>query len=174
MQALTSWADVAFSSAERDRHLGIRPVSQLNTWPVVSPVNASRRPSRDAAHHSGWDGWLDLSDGGLSPPILCQLPWRTPLGVKTGCAARRLVPADRCKAVHSDNPSKPLCGVPAHVPMGLSHGRRPGTSPRRGEVPTSAESALARSQQLLYGHQRCRHLLAHEAKEIRLKLRRQP
>jgi hypothetical protein len=36
-----------------DRHLGIRPVSQLNTWPVVSPVNASRRPSRDAAHHSG-------------------------------------------------------------------------------------------------------------------------
>src|SRR5713226_4322675 len=49
--------DVAFSSAERDRHLGIRPVSQLNTWPVVSPVNASRRPSRDAAHHSGL-GWL--------------------------------------------------------------------------------------------------------------------
>src|SRR6516165_7776025 len=47
------WDDVAFSSAERDRHLGIRPVSQLHTWPVVSPVNASRRPSRDAAHHSG-------------------------------------------------------------------------------------------------------------------------
>src|SRR5882757_4182392 len=44
---------VAFSSTEGDRHLGIRPVSQLNTWPVVSPVNASRRPSRDAAHHSG-------------------------------------------------------------------------------------------------------------------------
>src|SRR5215468_8905269 len=39
--------DVAFSSAERDRHLGIRPVSQLNTWPVVSPVNASRRPMGD-------------------------------------------------------------------------------------------------------------------------------
>src|SRR6202023_267556 len=57
MQASTSWADVAFSSSERDRHLGIRPVSQLNTWPVVSPVNASRRPSRDAAHHSG-SGWL--------------------------------------------------------------------------------------------------------------------
>ena len=29
-----------------DRHLEIRPVSQLNTWPVVSPVNASRLPSR--------------------------------------------------------------------------------------------------------------------------------
>src|SRR5467141_1457514 len=27
------WDDVAFSSTERDRHLGIRPVSQLNTWP---------------------------------------------------------------------------------------------------------------------------------------------
>src|SRR5215813_9508989 len=38
--------DVAFSSAVRDRHLGIRPVSQLNTWPMVSPVNASRLPSR--------------------------------------------------------------------------------------------------------------------------------
>src|ERR1700682_6497398 len=40
------WDDVAFSSSERDRHLGIGPVSQLNTWPVVSPVNASRLPSR--------------------------------------------------------------------------------------------------------------------------------
>src|SRR6516164_5780783 len=49
--------DVAFSSAERDRHLGSRPVSQLNTRPVASPGNASRRPSRDAAHHSG-SGWL--------------------------------------------------------------------------------------------------------------------
>src|SRR5260370_1281288 len=32
--------------SELDRHLGIRPVSQLNTRPVVSPVNASRLPSR--------------------------------------------------------------------------------------------------------------------------------
>ena len=38
--------DVAFSSTERDQHLGSRPVSQLNTWPVVSPVNASRLASR--------------------------------------------------------------------------------------------------------------------------------
>ena len=38
--------DVAFSSTERDRRLGIRPVSQLNTQPAVSPVNASRLPSR--------------------------------------------------------------------------------------------------------------------------------
>ena len=53
LHANCAGADVAFSSAERDRHLGIRPVSQLDTRPVVSPVNASRRPSRDAAHHSG-------------------------------------------------------------------------------------------------------------------------
>jgi hypothetical protein len=44
---------------ELDRHLGIRPVSQLNNRPAVSPVNASRRPSRDAAHHSG-PGWLAM------------------------------------------------------------------------------------------------------------------
>ncbi len=30
-----------------------RPVSQLNTQPMVSPVNASRQTSRTAAHHSG-------------------------------------------------------------------------------------------------------------------------
>jgi hypothetical protein len=65
MQAISPWDDVAFSSTEGDRHLGIRPVSQLNTWPVVSPVNASRRPSRDAAHHSG--------SGGMAGPS----PWRT-------------------------------------------------------------------------------------------------
>src|SRR5262249_32235944 len=53
MQASTPWNDVAFSFSERDRHLEIRPVSQLNTWPMVSPVNASRLPSRDAVHHSG-------------------------------------------------------------------------------------------------------------------------
>jgi hypothetical protein len=39
--------------SELDRHLEIGPVSQLDTWPVVSPVNASRRPSRDAVHHLG-------------------------------------------------------------------------------------------------------------------------
>ena len=48
-----AWNDVAFSSAERDRHLEIRPLSPLNTQPMVSPVNASRLPSRVAAHHSG-------------------------------------------------------------------------------------------------------------------------
>src|SRR6266851_3785731 len=76
------WDDVAFSSTEGDRHLGIRPVSQLNTRPVVSPVNASRRPSRTPRITRGRSGWLDLPRGGLSPPILCQLSWRTPKRVK--------------------------------------------------------------------------------------------
>src|SRR5262245_57517639 len=84
MQASTPWNDVAFSFSERDRHLGIRPVSQLNAWPVVSPVNASRRPSRDAAHHSG--------SGRLATPypvkdlhllFFASLSWRTPSRVDT-------------------------------------------------------------------------------------------
>src|SRR5882762_3859346 len=29
----------------------------------------------------GRGGWLDLPRGGLAPPILCQLSWRTPLRV---------------------------------------------------------------------------------------------
>src|SRR5712672_2606211 len=45
-------------STERDRHLGIRPVSQLNTRPVVSPVNASRLPSRAEPRASLGVGWL--------------------------------------------------------------------------------------------------------------------
>jgi len=68
---LLPMGDVAFSSTERDRHLGRRPVSQLNTSPVVSPVNASRHPSRDTVHHSG-------------SGRLCQLNWRTLLGVMNG------------------------------------------------------------------------------------------
>src|SRR5438477_10070708 len=52
---------------ELDRHLGIRPVSQLDTQPVVSPVNASRLPSRaeTSCITRGRDGWLGLT------------PWKT-------------------------------------------------------------------------------------------------
>ena len=72
------WDDVAFSSTERDRHLGIRPVSQLNTWPVVSPVNASRRPSRDAAHHSGSGRLARPSPWGTFTSYSLPASWRTP------------------------------------------------------------------------------------------------
>src|ERR1700686_4846319 len=78
MQASTSWADVAFSSSERDRHLGIGPVSQLDTWPVVSPVNASRRPSRDAAHHSGSGRLARPSPWGTFTSYSLPASWRTP------------------------------------------------------------------------------------------------
>src|ERR1700676_4708345 len=77
MQASTSWADVAFSSSERDRHLGIGPVSQLDTWPVVSPVNASRRPSRDAAHHSGSGRLARPSLWGTFTSYSLPASWRT-------------------------------------------------------------------------------------------------
>jgi hypothetical protein len=40
--------DVAFRPTERRQHLEIRPVSQLNTQPVVATVNASSWPSRAA------------------------------------------------------------------------------------------------------------------------------
>src|SRR5205807_8889588 len=67
----TPWDDVAFSSAERDRHLGIRPVSQLNTWPVVSPVNASRRPrEQNLVHHSGSGRLARPSPWGTSTSLL--------------------------------------------------------------------------------------------------------
>ena len=80
-----AWDDVAFSSTERDRHLGIRPVSQLNTQPMVYPVNASRQPSRTAAHHSG--------SGRLARPYpvadlhllsFASLSWRSPMWVIFG------------------------------------------------------------------------------------------
>src|ERR1700691_630030 len=73
------WDDVAFSSTEGDRHLGIRPVSQLNTWPVVSPVNASRRPSRDPAHHSGSGRLARPSPWGTFTSYSLPASWRTPV-----------------------------------------------------------------------------------------------
>jgi hypothetical protein len=105
MQAGTSWADVAFSSAERDRHLGSRPVSQLNTWPVVAPVNASRRPSRDAAHHSG-SGWLARpSPWGTCTSYSLPANWRTLLRVnRVTLAAYRSLPVSPSERTSSHRP----------------------------------------------------------------------
>jgi hypothetical protein len=77
------WDDVAFSSSERDRHLRIGPVSQLDTWPVVSPVNASRRPSQDAAHHSGSGRLAKPSPWGTFTSYSLPASWRTRLWVKS-------------------------------------------------------------------------------------------
>src|SRR5467141_4958552 len=72
--------------SELDRHLGIRPVSQLNTRPRGLPCErfTAALASRTSCITRGRGGWLDLPRGGLSPPILCQLSWRTPLWVRSG------------------------------------------------------------------------------------------
>src|SRR4051812_9114087 len=61
----------------------LEPISQLNTWPVVSPVNASRRPSRDDAHHSG-SGRLAIPYPVKDSHLLffASFAWRTPSRVK--------------------------------------------------------------------------------------------
>ncbi len=74
-----AWNGVAFSQEEEDRHLGKTPVSQLNTQPMVSPVNASRQPSRTAAHHSGPER-LARPYSAVDSHLLsfASLSWRTP------------------------------------------------------------------------------------------------
>src|SRR5262249_1902702 len=126
MQAITSWADVAFSSAERDRHLGSRPVSQLDTWPVASPVNASRRPSRDAAHHSG-SGWLARpSPWGTCTSYSLPANWRTPLRVTPGrTQVEHIEYASPPKSGHlADMPGRPLEAIRRHPLHSAFHFRR--------------------------------------------------
>jgi hypothetical protein len=62
----------------------VRCVSQLNTWPVVSPVNASRRPSRDAAHHSGSGRLARPSPWWTFTSYSLPASWRTRLWVISG------------------------------------------------------------------------------------------
>src|SRR5262250_1974928 len=49
--------------------------SILGPWSPLGTLHVGPRGTPRITR--GWDGWLDLSHGGLSPPILCQLPWRT-------------------------------------------------------------------------------------------------
>ena len=78
--------DVAFRPAVRRQHPGIGPVSQLDTQPVVSPVNASRRTSRFAAHHSG-PGRLAIPYPVKDFHLLSsrQLAWRIQIWVIFDC-----------------------------------------------------------------------------------------
>src|SRR5262249_8715361 len=50
----------------------------------------------------GRGGWLNLPRGGLSPPILCQLSWRTPPWVTSVGLCDRRRPVDFCYAPVSD------------------------------------------------------------------------
>ena len=67
-----------------------KPVSQLNTQLMVSPVNASRRPSRAAAHHSGPER-LARPYSAVDFHLLsfASLSWRSPLMAISGCQGRR-------------------------------------------------------------------------------------
>ena len=84
--------------SERDRHLEVRPISQLNTQPVVSPVNASRLPSQVTAHHSGPRRWARpylVEDFHLLS--FASLSWRTQLWVAKGPSSLQI---HRPKAVN--------------------------------------------------------------------------
>jgi hypothetical protein len=59
------------------------PVSQLNTQPMVSPVNASRQTSRSAAHHSGPERLArPYSAGDFHLLSFASLSWRSRLVAK--------------------------------------------------------------------------------------------
>ncbi len=62
-----------------------KPVSRLNTQSMVSPVNASRQPSRTAAHHSG-PGRLarPYTAGDFHLLSFASLSWRSPLMAMSG------------------------------------------------------------------------------------------
>ena len=65
------------------------PVSQLNTQLMVSPVNASRQPSRAAAHHSGPER-LARPYSAVDFHLLsfASLSWRSPLVAKSGSSGQ--------------------------------------------------------------------------------------
>src|SRR5215469_6173630 len=67
--------DIAFSASERDRHLGIdRFAAQYLARGLPCERFTAALASRTSCITRGRGGWLDLPRGGLSPPILCQLP----------------------------------------------------------------------------------------------------
>ncbi len=71
--------DVAFRPTVRRQHLEIRPVSLLDTQPVISPVNASSWPSRAAlasGQHPQDRALIDAPRAAPRWPTTRRLPWR--------------------------------------------------------------------------------------------------
>ena len=98
MLAFDAWDDVAISSAVRNRHLGLWRLSQLNTQPTASPVNASRLSSRTTAYHSGPRRLAKpylVGDSHLL--IFCQLAWRTPPLAELSCRGSENVASRQLK-----------------------------------------------------------------------------
>ena len=100
-----------------------RPVSQLNTQPMVSPVNASRQPSRTAAHHSG--------PKRLARPYFVEnfhllsfasLSWRTLLLATSRSSADRNL---RRLWLHHRTPAAPSRAMPRRVAAALGERRLP-------------------------------------------------
>ena len=96
------WDDVAFSSTERDRHLGIGPVSQLNTWPVVAESargiapRAALRSGLDTLASSGschhWKATAFRREMGLLPPPN-GFGWPAPTSVTHPLRSAGITPA---------------------------------------------------------------------------------
>src|SRR6266478_3091722 len=66
---------------------------QLSTWPMVSPMNASRRPSRDAAHHSGSGRMASPFPWGTFTSYSLPASWRTQSRVTGPVNAARFMTA---------------------------------------------------------------------------------
>ena len=75
MQADTPWDDVAFSSTERDRHLGIRPVStQYLARGLPCERFTAALASRTSCITRGRGGWLDLPVGDFHLLFFASFP----------------------------------------------------------------------------------------------------
>src|SRR5260370_29243475 len=60
----------------------------------------------------GRGGWLDLPRGGLAPPILCQLYWRTLFWVKAGHAEQVAAAAGSLPKTPLPSARRALCHRP--------------------------------------------------------------
>ena len=85
MQANTPWE--MLPSRQRTRSAprnSTRFAAQYSARGLPCERFTAALASRTSCITRGRGGWLDLPRGGLAPPILCQLSWRTRLWVTSG------------------------------------------------------------------------------------------